>query len=249
MTVLRGWGLAEQHLALDALVAFVDGELSPTAYDRAAAHLARCRGCAAEATAQRQARAAVQGAPTPSVSPRLLEALQSIPVDAELPSQPEELALTPDGQLVTLARQDRSRKRLGSGPVLGSSTPLGRGQAPLGSLSSGDTGGATERRGVGRRTKQGAGVVFSGLVLGALAFMNVPNDPPEQAKSPERLPDSYRNSFTPAAAHLTAPQASAATDVPRKPAESPRPPADAPSSAVSTAGVVTGDMGATALRP
>ena len=26
MTALRGWGLPEQHLAVDALVAFVDGE-------------------------------------------------------------------------------------------------------------------------------------------------------------------------------------------------------------------------------
>ena len=56
MTARRGWSLPE-HLALDALVAFVDGELSPSAYDRAAAHLAHCSACSAEAAAQRQARA------------------------------------------------------------------------------------------------------------------------------------------------------------------------------------------------
>jgi anti-sigma factor RsiW len=61
----RGWGMPEQHLALDAVVAFVDGELSAAARDRAASHLIRCTGCAAEAAAQRQARAAVRAAGAP----------------------------------------------------------------------------------------------------------------------------------------------------------------------------------------
>ena len=49
MTDLRGWALAEQHLVPDAIVAFVDGELSVTAQSRARAHLARCPLCATEA--------------------------------------------------------------------------------------------------------------------------------------------------------------------------------------------------------
>ncbi|MER7081015.1 Putative zinc-finger [Saccharopolyspora kobensis] len=177
MTVLRGWGLPEQHLALDAIVAFVDGELSPNAHDRAAAHLARCPACTSDAAAQRQARAAVKAAGTPSISPSLLQALQAIPTHAELPSQPEGLALTEDGQLVTVSRPDRAR-RFGTGAVLGSTTPLGGGQQPLGSSRpfAGDPGAPEPARRMGRRTKQGAGVVFSGLVLGALALMNLPAD-------------------------------------------------------------------------
>lgn len=172
MTVMRGWGLPEQHLALDAIVAFVDGELSPNAHDRAAAHLARCPACTADAAAQRQARAAVKAAGTPSISPSLLQALQAIPANAELPGQPDNLALTEDGQLVTVSRTDSS-SRFGTGPVLGSSTPLGGGQ-PLGSAPFGGEPGTGRR--VGRRTKQGAGVALSGLVLGALALMNLPAD-------------------------------------------------------------------------
>ncbi|MDA3626241.1 zf-HC2 domain-containing protein [Saccharopolyspora oryzae] len=177
MTVLRGWGLPEQHLALDAIVAFVDGELSPNANDRAAAHLARCPACTADAAAQRQARAAVKAAGTPSISPKLLQALQAIPGHAELPSQPDGLALTEDGQLVAVSRPDRAN-RFGTGAILGSTTPLGGGQQPLGSSRpfAGDSGEPEPARRMGRRTKQGAGVVFSGLVLGALALMNLPAD-------------------------------------------------------------------------
>jgi len=196
MTARRGWGLPEQHLALDALVAFVDGELTANARDRAAAHLAACSACAAEANAQRQARAAVRSAGAPSVSAGLMQALQSIPNDAELPAQPDGLALTGDGQLVAVT-PGRKGERFGSGPALGSSTPLGGGQ-PMGSSAPLGHGAAlTEqaalreqaavheqaglpdqadsgRAGRGRRT--GAGVVFSGLVLGALALVIVPDE-------------------------------------------------------------------------
>lgn len=176
MTALRGWGLPEQHLALDALVAFVDGELSPVAYDRAAAHLARCPSCAADAAAQRQARSAVRKAAPPSMSPQFLQTLQSIPASAELPAQPDGLALTQDGRLVTVNRRDSSAE-LSSTPVVGGTSPLGTGQAPLGQDESQqqDHPEAPKAQN-GRRAKQGAGVVFSGIVLGALAFMNLPTD-------------------------------------------------------------------------
>ncbi|SDP21876.1 Putative zinc-finger [Actinopolyspora xinjiangensis] len=176
MTGLRGWGLSEQHLALDALVAFVDGELSPSAHDRAAAHLATCPSCATEADAQRQARSAVRTAETPSISPQLLRTLQSIPTTAELPEQPDNLALSEDGQLVTLNRRTGDSK---SAP-LGTSTPLGKGSGRFGSVPEGGSvplgSGTQHSKTGGRRAKQSAGVVFSGLVLGALAFMNTPMD-------------------------------------------------------------------------
>ena len=46
------WGQA--HLTLDAIVAYVDDELSPGAHERAQAHLECCGECRAEVVAQRR---------------------------------------------------------------------------------------------------------------------------------------------------------------------------------------------------
>jgi hypothetical protein len=171
MTELRGWSLPslpEQHLLPDAVVAFVDGELSATAHDRAAAHLARCPFCAAEAATQRHARSAMKAAPAPCAPAGLLASLMSIPQDVELPSGPDNLAVTEDGQLVTVLRPGKASEKLrpfGSGPAFGSSQPLGSSPTVLGNRMS-------------RRTKQGAGVVVSGLVLGALAIVTMHGDTP-----------------------------------------------------------------------
>lgn len=166
----RGWGLSEQHLMPDAVVAFVDGELSPTAYDRAGAHAARCPYCAAEITAQRQARAAVRAADIPAAPAGLLASLRAIPQEIDLPSAPDELAMSADGQLVAVQRPDRAttQQPLGSSAPIGSSAKLGEGRAILGG------------RRFGRRTAQGAGVVVSGLVLGALALANSGSAPVSQ---------------------------------------------------------------------
>lgn len=171
MTELRGWSLPslpEQHLLPDAVVAFVDGELSATAHDRAAAHFARCPFCAAEAATQRQARSMMKAASAPSAPAGLLATLMSIPQDVELPSGPDNLAVTEDGQLVTVQRLGKGTEKLrpfGSGPAFGSSQPLGSGPNVLGNRMS-------------RRTKQGAGVVVSGIVLGALAIVTMHGDTP-----------------------------------------------------------------------
>ncbi|HEX4723356.1 MAG TPA: zf-HC2 domain-containing protein [Pseudonocardiaceae bacterium] len=151
--------LPEAHLVPDAVVAFVDGELSMVAHDRVAAHIARCSLCAAETAAQRQARAAVRAAEAPRMPAGLLAALRAIPSDTDLPSDGgDRLAMTPDGQLVAVQRPDRAA--FGAGPMLGSSTPLGSGGSVL------RTG-----TGHGRRAVQGAGVVAAGLMLGALAVV------------------------------------------------------------------------------
>jgi hypothetical protein len=173
MTDLRGWALAEQHLAADAIVAFVDGELSATAHARAQAHLARCPLCASEAMSQYQARAAVRAAESPSVPPGLLDSLRSIPEDVDLPVLPDELSVSEDGQVVVMLRPAPAKPvgdttafgtgaRLGDVARLGSTSPLGSGSAVLGSRA----------RGVGRWARHGAGIVVSGLVLGALVMVS-----------------------------------------------------------------------------
>ncbi|MCK2237222.1 MULTISPECIES: anti-sigma factor [unclassified Crossiella] len=169
MTDLRGWVRSEQHLTPDAIVAFVDGELSPVAHDRASAHVARCPRCAAEVSAQRCAQAAVRAAGTPGISNRLMASLCAIPQEVELPAMPDELAVTADGQLVTVQRPNAARAAaaarpvsgFGSGPVLGGSTPFGAGPSF----------GSQRRFGLGnRRVRNGAGMVVSGFMLGALAL-------------------------------------------------------------------------------
>lgn len=175
MTDERGWGLSEQHLLPDAVVAFVDGELSPTAHDRAAAHMARCSQCLADVVAQRQAASAVQAADAPVVPAALLATLRAIPQHVDVPSTPDGLAMTDDGQLVVVQKPDQmaaSSAPFGSSAPLGSSAKLGEGRAVLG-------------RRPGRRAAQGAGVVVSGLVLGALAFVTTGgSDEPEQPTPP-----------------------------------------------------------------
>ncbi|HEX3647395.1 MAG TPA: zf-HC2 domain-containing protein [Pseudonocardiaceae bacterium] len=174
MSERGGWSiptLPEAHLAPDAVVAFVDGELSAGAYDRASAHIARCPLCAAETTVQRQARDAVQAADAPRMPAGLLAALRAIPTDTDLPDDVDRLAVTADGEIVAVQRPDRAV--FGSGPVIGSSAPLGTGSSVL------RTGGQR------RRAVQGAGVVAAGLVLGALAVVG----PHTLAASGGRTPD------------------------------------------------------------
>ena len=86
MSERGGWSISplpEAHLMPDAVVAFVDGELSASAFDRASAHIARCPLCAAETTEQRQARDAVAAAEAPRMPAGLLAALRAIPTDTD----------------------------------------------------------------------------------------------------------------------------------------------------------------------
>ncbi|TCP56218.1 putative zinc finger protein [Tamaricihabitans halophyticus] len=182
MTELRGWSLPQTHLLPDAIVAFVDGELSPSAQDRASAHVAGCPACAAEVRAQRQASGAVRGAAAPMMSPDFLANLCAIPQREEVPSSPDGLAVAEDGQLVAVQRPGAlgSGQPLGSGAASLGSAPLGSSpmgsspmgsSAPLGTSGMSPADGAFSARRVARRGSQGAGVVVSGLVLGALALV------------------------------------------------------------------------------
>jgi hypothetical protein len=144
------WG--EAHLTLDAIVAFVDDELTPGAHARAAAHLGRCPECADEVVAQGQARMLLRTAGTPAMPSSLLSSLRSIPQEADLPEPPAGLAMSPDGELVSVLRPMPPIRR-----------PADE-RAPAAPAS------PDPRLGHSRRLRLGAGVAVTGLALGALAF-------------------------------------------------------------------------------
>lgn len=72
--------LGGDHLGLDAIVAYSDGAMGLTAYQRAAAHVQRCPSCSAEVTEQTVARRVLRSAPAPGIPTGLFESLRSIPL-------------------------------------------------------------------------------------------------------------------------------------------------------------------------
>jgi len=76
------------HLTLDAVVAYADGEMSMVSFQRAAAHVAHCPQCDAEVRAQTVARSWLRSAQAPPMPTSLLDTLRSIPV--AMPSPPAE---------------------------------------------------------------------------------------------------------------------------------------------------------------
>jgi anti-sigma factor RsiW len=75
------------HLNLDAIVAYADGEMGMVAFQRAATHVERCPQCNAEVTEQIAARAWLRSASAPTIPLGLLDSLKSIPA-AVPPSAP-----------------------------------------------------------------------------------------------------------------------------------------------------------------
>ncbi|TFV54502.1 RNA polymerase subunit sigma-70 [Mycobacterium sp. PS03-16] len=102
----RQFGSTE-HLSIEAVAAFVDGELRMTAHMRAATHLSMCPQCAAEVEAQSQARAALRDSRPIAVPTSLLGLLSQIPNHTPPP--------TPDGgERAAFAddpTQDRRKRR------------------------------------------------------------------------------------------------------------------------------------------
>ncbi|GAA3221515.1 hypothetical protein GCM10017691_06680 [Pseudonocardia petroleophila] len=144
------WG--QTHLTSDAVVAFVDDELARRPHARAVQHVAACPDCAAEVVAQRQARTALRGASCPSLPSSLLSALRAIPQDTDLPDAPAGLAVSTEGQLVSVLRADPAPAARPH-PAPGRTAPAPHGFRP------------------GRRLRLGAGVAAaSGIAIGALAF-------------------------------------------------------------------------------
>ncbi|MGE2730267.1 anti-sigma E factor RseA [Mycolicibacterium vaccae] len=81
----RQFGSTE-HLSVEAIAAYVDGELRMTAHLRAAQHLSMCPECALEVDAQRQAREALRDSRPIAMPSSLLGLLSEIP--HHLPPEP-----------------------------------------------------------------------------------------------------------------------------------------------------------------
>ena len=152
------WG--QDHLSSDAIVAYVDDELASGPHERAAQHLARCAECAAQVIAQMQTRSALRTAGGPVLPSTLLRTLRSIPESATLPPPPPGLAVTPDGQFVSVLRPvpDSTQAATDAGPAQGTGTAHSSHRRSAG------------RSPVQRRIIVGTGVAVSGLALGALAY-------------------------------------------------------------------------------
>jgi anti-sigma factor RsiW len=161
------WG--DDHLSSDAIVAFVDDELAAGPHVRATRHLSRCPECAAQVVQQGQARAALRTADCPSLPSSLLSSLRSIPQDTDLPAVPAGLAVTPDGQFVSVLRPERAAR-----PHLSRSLPPRPHRsrphhgAPAALADAAEVPPHGERS--HRRIRVGTGVAVSGLALGAMAF-------------------------------------------------------------------------------
>jgi anti-sigma factor RsiW len=156
------WG--QDHLSSDAIVAYVDDELSHGPHERAAQHIARCAECEAQVIAQMQTRSALRTAGGPVLPSTLLRTLRSIPESATLPPAPPGLAVTSDGQFVSVLRPmpDSTQMATEADPAQGTGTGTG-------------TAHSSHRRSAGRspvqrRIRVGTGVAVSGLALGALAY-------------------------------------------------------------------------------
>ena len=155
------WG--QDHLSLEAVVAYVDGELAAGPHARATQHLGQCPECAAQVSSAGPGPqgAAHRGRPVPAVA--LLSSLRSIPQDTDLPA--------------AAARAGDDRRR-----------PAGLGAAPRASGSAADVDrprpprrpapvARPVRRPTHRRLRVGTGVAVSGLALGALVFGASPAAP------------------------------------------------------------------------
>jgi anti-sigma factor RsiW len=146
------WG--QDHLSLEAVAAYVDGELAAGPHARATQHLGQCPECAAQVSSQGQARKALRTAGGPCLPSALLSSLRSIPQEADLPGPPPGLAISADGQLVSMLRPEAGFRSDIATPTH-HAVPRPPASRPTPSH---------------RMLRVGTGVATAGLALGALVF-------------------------------------------------------------------------------
>ncbi|MFV0496267.1 anti-sigma E factor RseA [Mycobacterium sp.] len=95
--VPRRFGSTE-HLSIEAIAAFVDGELRMNAHLRAAHHLSLCAQCEAEVDGHSRARDALRDSQPIRIPSSLLGSLEQIPQIPQIPqSLPQDLTQQPAG--------------------------------------------------------------------------------------------------------------------------------------------------------
>lgn len=152
------------HLTLDAVVAYADGEMPMVSYQRAAAHVARCPQCEAEVRAQTVARSWLRSAQAPAMPTGLLDSLRSIPV-----ALPAADSAGPGG---AAGPGDSA----GQGGVADRPRPAGFGRP-----------GTPHQRNPHRSRRfrfLGAGALVAGLTVGALVGAEVATEPDSHPDSP-----------------------------------------------------------------
>lgn len=96
-----------EHLSIEAIAAFVDGELRMKAHLRAASHLSLCPQCAAEVDFQRRARSALRDSHPIAIPSSLLGQLSQIPHEFPDDAIDEDL----NQELADDADRDRRKRR------------------------------------------------------------------------------------------------------------------------------------------
>jgi len=159
------------HLALEAVVAYVDGELSPGAQARAMAHVTVCPQCSFDVAAQREAKTLLVGTGGPELPGSLLSRLQQIPFTTDL-QMPGTWVM--QGANVQWSREIGPDPSASAPPLTQPAPPdrrpLGRAQAV--------TGPGSRRKGLSatrlRRMRRGLMGAVAGLTVGVLAASVAP---------------------------------------------------------------------------
>ena len=174
--------LPDVHLAEEALAAYVDGVLSPSADDRAERHLRGCAECRAAVEAQREAKTLIAAAADPELPAGLLAKLLAVPMTADLGGGDRVLAVAGDelGWATDLAVRpadprlvERTRTAAPAGPgIAPSGRRSGAAARPAGRSGPGrqPRPPATVARGARRsRRRRGLAVSLAGLAFGVIA--------------------------------------------------------------------------------
>ena len=101
----RQFGSTE-HLSVEAIAAFVDGELRMNAHLRAAHHLSLCAQCAAEVDDQSRARAALRDSRAIRIPSTLLGMLADIPYES-----PDDASAQASDRFADRDGRDRRKRR------------------------------------------------------------------------------------------------------------------------------------------
>lgn len=153
-------GIFEDHLGLDAIVAYVDGELALTAFQRAAAHVMHCTVCATEVADQSVAQQALRHALPPQMPTSLFLSLNAIPLAPPASRPVAGFAVDPvTGRVTREVSAEPCSSPHTSGPAVPAAAAVDAGRA--------------------RRFRMGAGALVAGLAMGAVVVAATA-DPPVQ---------------------------------------------------------------------